>query len=209
MSGPGPAEVGFVGLAPTMTIERVKPRPITEHERKKYADIWGFPAYSEESPGERMVDLFMAIAKPEAGQTVLDIGAGSGRASLALRAKQLDVTAFDLTTEGWTQKDIPIRTGTVWRDLPGAAFYDFTYCCDVMEHIPTELTALTIDKILSTTDHAFFSVCFLPDSFGSYIGEPLHLTVKPFTWWKNLFMEVGCLEEARDLIDDGVFFVSR
>ena len=44
---------------------------------------------------------------------------------------------------------------------------------------------------------------------GALIGEALHLTVRPFLFWRDLFRELGTLHDARDLIGEGVFCVSR
>lgn len=179
---------------------------ISEREREKYSRIWQIPSYSKESPGLQHVDMFAAIAKPIPGQSVADVGAGDGAASNALRDRlQLRVTAFDLTNTAWKGKpDIPLHLGSVWRGVPGGMF-DHVYCCDMMEHIPTELVALAVDRILMAGARCFFSISFLPDAFGAFIGEPLHLTVRPFTWWRDLFREIGRLDEARDMMGEGVF----
>ena len=43
--------------------------------------------------------------------------------------------------------------------------------------------------------------------FGKEIGEPLHVTVMPFTWWRDRLGEVGEVLDARDLMHGGVFHV--
>lgn len=181
---------------------------IAEAERDKYSRIWEFESYAQFSPGADQIDMFWQIAKPKSGQSVIDVGAGAGAASAILKARGLQVRAFDLTDQAWTQPDIHLQTGTIWNDLRGG-MYDFAYCCDVMEHIPTEYVALSIDRILATARAAFFSVCFLDDGAGRLIGQPLHLTVKPFVWWRDLFRELGRLDEARDQMGQGVFYVRR
>ena len=200
-------EGSFQGHTPSRMIGKVLPRPITWREKKKYEAIWKFDEYHENSPGEAGVDFFLSIAKPESGDSILDIGAGAGAASRAMKDKGYDVSAFDLATDGWAHKDIPISKGCIWRDYPGPA--KFSYCADVMEHLPECLTSAAIANIISSVGTAYFSVCFLPDSFGSYIGEPLHLTVRPFTWWRDLFCELGEILDARDLIHNGSFLVRK
>lgn len=182
---------------------------MSEAERAKYADIWSLPAYQQSrSPGAHWLDTFWDIAEPKPGARVLDVGAGSGAASRALKDKGLDVRAFDLTDAAWAHPDIELATGSLWRGLPnGAAKYDYGYCCDVMEHIPPQFTGLCIANILSACEHAFFSISFLSDHFGRYVGAPLHLTVQPFTWWLALLSELGDVIEARDTLGEGVFYV--
>lgn len=175
--------------------------------------MWGVDEYSRNSPGAQLVDFFCRIARPKPGASILDVGAGAGAGSRALRDLGFSVRAFDITAEAWRHEDIHLDTGCIWRDLTKTfAYFDFAYCTDVMEHIPTEFTALAISEILKTVHddgRAFFSISFGPDNCGQFIGEPLHLTVKPFTWWCNLIREVGTLHDARDLIGDGVFLVGR
>lgn len=180
------------------------------HEHEKYSKVWQLAAYGDHSPGLEYVDLFWSIAKPAAGYSVIDVGAGSGAASRALQARGLIVEAFDITDAGWdsaSMPNIPITFDCVWHGVPRG--FDYAFCCDVMEHIPTEYVGLSIENILRAARHAFFSVSFREDGFGRFVGEPLHLTVKPFTWWRDLFRELGKLEDARDLMGEGVFYVGR
>jgi hypothetical protein len=173
--------------------------------------MWGaIDEYGEHSPGEQLVGYFFRLTGAKAGESVIDIGAGAGAGSLALKKRGLIVRAFDLTNEAWRHPDIPLLTGSIWRDLPSfSPPCDYGYCCDVMEHIPTEFTALSVSEILKTCGKAFFSISFRQDNCGAFIGETLHMTVKPYTWWRDLMREVGEIVEARDLMGDGVFVVSR
>lgn len=184
---------------------------ITENERSKYARIWEIDQYSQVSPGAIYANMFFDIAQPERGQSLLDVGAGSGAGSRVLKDRGLVVRGFDITDEGWKHSDIPLMTGCIWRDLPRNSVppYDYGYCCDVMEHIPTEFTALAVSEIVRVCNNSFFSISFTNDHFGEFIGEPLHLTVKPFTWWRDMLREVGTVYEARDLLGDGVFYVGK
>jgi len=184
-------------------------RSITEHERNKYEQIWGLDDYSICSPGLLYVDMFYDIAKPVVGQSVLDVGAGGGVATRELKKRGLSSRGFDITNAGWKHKDIPLSTGCIWRDLPQGPPYDYVYCCDVMEHIPTEFTALSISEMLRTCGKAFYSISFTQDAYGDFINDHLHLTVKPFTWWRDMLRELGTVYEARDLLGDGVFYVGR
>jgi len=183
---------------------------ITEAERDKYSKVWGLDDYAVYSPGKETVDYFFRIARPGPGQSVLDVGAGSGAGSKALKDKGLSVRAFDITDVAWRHPDIHLDVGCVWRDL-NLVDFDFVYCCDMMEHIPTEFVGLTLDRILKTCESgkAFFSISFTEDHFGTFIGQDLHLTVKPFAWWRDMLRELGKVHEARDRMGHGVFLVGR
>lgn len=190
---------------------------ISEQEKQKYTEVWQIPSYSNDSPGVLMLPLFLQMARPKLKDnflSILDIGAGAGAASRALEddLKFYYVKAFDLVDTAWTHEDIDLYTGTLW-ELNGRLSmewhnsFDYGYCCDVLEHIPTEYLALAVDNILRTCSTTFFSVCFKEDNFGALVGKPLHLTVRPFTWWRDFFKEMGTLIECRDLGNDGVFLV--
>lgn len=174
-------------------------------EREKYDRIWREDGYAEVSPGAGYVPLFLKIAGP-AGH-VIDVGAGKGAASRLLADAGLMVTGFDLTDAAWDHDDIPLKTGSVWQGLGVQA--DYAFCCDMMEHLPTEYVALAVARILEAAPKAFFSISFNPDGFGAFIQDTLHLTVRPFEWWLEVFNEVGTVLEARDLLGEGVFYVGR
>ena len=185
---------------------------ITEAERGKYDRIWALEAYHEASPGVRHIPLFERMMRLKHDAQILDIGAGSGAASRVLKDKGYDVEAFDLTNAGWAHDDITIHTGSIWHDLPrlpGWLPYEVGYCCDVMEHLPTQFVGLAVRKMLEACGHVFLSIAFLPEGFGDCIGERLHLTVENFVWWRDTLREVGLLHDARDLIGEGVFHVGR
>lgn len=181
---------------------------ISTAERAKYEKAWAIPAYRNESPGAKLVDVFFDIVKPLPGSTVVDFGAGAGAASRLLKDRGLKVLAVDLTASAWEHDDIPLSECAIW-DFATLEDTDHGFCCDVMEHIPTAFTALTVDRILGDTGSAFFSVSFVPDNFGDWLGEPLHLTVQSFVWWRDLFAELGDVRVARDLIGEGIFHVVR
>lgn len=171
--------------------------------------MWDVDAYSVNSPGKQLVDYFINIAKPPIPCFILDVGAGAGAGSRELKSRGFHVQAFDITDAAWKHDDIKLTTGSIWRDMNFRTKFDFGYCCDVMEHIPQEFTALSVSEILRNCERAFLSISFGPDNCGVWIGQPLHLTVKPFTWWRDLMREVGTLHDARDLMGDGVFLVGR
>ena len=79
----------------------------------------------------------------------------------------------------------------------------------MLEHIPTEYTMLVIERCLEAAPVSFFHISFDPDSFGQYIGQPLHLTQQPFAWWRDRLGELGALVDARDLLGHGIFLLRR
>jgi SAM-dependent methyltransferase len=181
-------------------------------ETAKYERIWGYEEYAVCSPGEDLVEAFLEIARPAPGASVIELGCGTARAGLALRSAGLAVTLLDLTDAGLdpaarVELADKLIKAPLWGHWPGD--YDFGYCVDVMEHIPPEYTMLVLDRIMARCRRAFFQICLIQDGFGRLIGEPLHLTVMPFQWWRDRLAEFGTLTEARDLIKNGLFYVER
>lgn len=188
---------------------------IIETEREKYTELWrDVPEYRNYSPGLENVSRFMDIIAPPPGASIIDIGCGTGQAGLEFRHKGLDVRWIDITDAG-LRPDIPrnrFTRATLWDDWTKdwKYGYDFGFCCDVMEHIPPEYTMLVIDRIVSSCRVSWFQIALVPDSFGATIGQTLHLTVQPFTWWLDHFRgTAGIMTEARDLCGQALFVVKR
>ena len=180
---------------------------VAESERLKYEKAWSIPEYANHSPGAQAVELFAEMCEPYGD--VIDLGTGSGKGALALKDIGLDVTMLDLTFDGLVEGTDGIRRieAPLWGKWLGA--WDWGYCADVMEHIPPEYTMLVLDRIMSHCEQVFFHICFVPDGFGKVVGQPLHLTVMPFEWWKSHLSEFGAVVECRDLMANGVYHVAR
>ena len=185
-----------------------------ESERQKYEKAWAIPEYASHSPGAAICELFEEMCSPQIGDTVIDLGTGSGKGADALDDLGMFVTMLDLTFKGLvTTRHHPRIQSPLWGDWKGGGLGEdgwyWGYCTDVMEHIPTEYTMLVLDRIMSNCRSAFFHICFVPDAFGKVVGEPLHLTVMPFEWWREKLGEFGEVLECRDLMSNGVYHVAR
>jgi hypothetical protein len=107
-------------------------------------------------------------------------------------------------TDAMAVFDVNVRDGREDReiaeeDLPEA----------LLEHVDEAMTMLAIARMLeASTRGVFLSISLVPDQFGILVGRPLHLTVKPFTWWRDRIRELGTIAECRDLIDAGLYLVT-
>lgn len=163
-----------------------------EQEAGKYRRMWTeVAAYRSNSPGERLVPTFLDWASWQKGESLIDLGCGTGRASVQLQRAGFDVTCLDITPDSLDSKvrgampglSMDFIEGCLW-SLPPMKRRDWVFCCDVLEHIPPEHVDATLDAIARLTRRgAFMQIALWQDSFGSHINETLHLSVNNAGWW--------------------------
>lgn len=180
-------------------------------ERNKYEEIWSFEEYQKSgSPGLANVDRFLSVLSPQQGSSVIDIGCGAGRAGLELERRGFNTWWLDITPAALVPAVDRRRfiEAPLWAPVWGRQ-WDYGFCCDVLEHIPTEYAMLACEQIIHHCGTAWLHICNLPDEFGKLIGEPLHLTVKPYAWWLLRLSTLGEVIDARDLCGNSLFVVRR
>lgn len=213
----GTGKMGMEGYAPIVRVVSGNP------EAQKYGEMWKHAEYRVVSPGEQLAQLFLQQARPKLGSEVLDLGCGTGRGGFMLAmappvGASMRVTLVDFVRNCLdddirqmleTQKQsLRFVKADLEQPLPVAAQYGF--CCDVMEHIPTAKVGAVLLNILSSAQHVFFSISNVDDSCGKLIGAPLHLTVRPFAWWLQLFQQLNCVVHySADMGGTSVFYVSN
>lgn len=183
---------------------------LAEQEKAKYEKAWAHDAYRGFAPGESIAMQYVCQCSPKKGR-LIDFGAGTGRGALMLHNLGYDVTMIDIADnclDAVVEDEIGNRLviGNLWEDidLPRAAE---GFCTDVMEHIPPDKVEEVIRNTLNLCDRVFFHICLRDDHFGKELGEHLHLTVRPFVWWRDLLCKYGEILDGRDLIDNGWFYV--
>lgn len=197
---------------------------IRENETDAYSELWAsVPAYSKNSPGEQHAAVFHRLVN-DAGATVLDAGCGGGRGMVALDKLGYQVAGCDLTNAGLVQdaKGFPFVQTALWTDLRPVTYLfhatkpdvfapdgvDYTFCCDVLEHVPPQFTMLAVEQMLRVTKKLLYASIYLtPDGHGAWVGRPLHLTVQPFVWWRDSLREIAEVVEARDCHEFGIYAV--
>lgn len=173
------------GLLPAMF--NTPPKDMTE--RDKYRLMWQFDGYRDFSPGEELVDRFLELAKPEG--LIVDFGCGTGRAALELSRRGKDVFLIDFADNCRDDeaRDLPFLEWDLSHPMPVRAKYG--YCTDVMEHIPPADVSTVVANIMESAETVFFQISTVHDKFGDVIGERLHQTVHPHSWWARLFQLLG------------------
>ena len=187
-------------------------------EALKYGKLWERPEYRAHSPGEVLAQVFLQQARPKSGASVIDFGCGTGRGALMLAVLGgLNVTMVDfvgncldpeireaLATQAHTLRFLKTD---LEKQLPIAAEYG--YCTDVMEHIPPDKVDRVLDNILRSAQHVFFSIATEEDRCGALIGQPLHLSIHPFSWWLAKFSERQCvIHWSQELAGECLFYLS-
>lgn len=174
-------------------------------ERDKYERVWEHPEYRAISPGWQEKERAWLLLGCKRGKSLNDYGAGTGRATAWFRNMGLHVLAIDHAKNA-LETSVPFCQACLW-EMSMVPPADLGFCCDVMEHIPTEMVARTIKMIgMWTREAVYFRIATRQDVMGPrLLGEPLHLTVKTAQFWvdelKEVFPMVDVVEEtSRDLI---------
>lgn len=173
-------------------------------ERLKYERMWEVPRYRKNSPGLIAVGDF--LKHNPIGHTLVDLGCGTGRAGLEL-SKSFSVVLFDIAGNAIdSDNTLPFIQGCLWEDVPKA---DIGYCCDVLEHIPTDKVDRVLDNLFENYQQVFMRIFLTEDTCGKEIGETLHLTVKPFEWWDNKIRARWGAVDSKDATTIGTWYASN
>lgn len=155
-----------------------------QREADKYTAMWERREYRDLAPGVEHVWAAVDRLGIRPGDSLLDFGCGTGRATQKLRMFGVLASGIDIAPNA-LETDIPFHQACLW-ELPSDLGQDWGLCCDVMEHIPNEKVSDVLAGIArNVTRGAYFLIDHVPDEMGILIGQPLHLTVRPAAWWKE------------------------
>lgn len=185
-------------------------------EKELYEMMWEKSAYRLVSPGEYAAVTFLALAQPERGATVLDLGCGTGRGGLALTLlADLKVTLLDFAgncldanIRSMVDKNaLSFVEADLSRELPVVTEYGF--CADVLEHIKPHLVNRVLDNCLNACQKVFFQIATTNDLCGSPVGYQLHLSVHPYKWWLKKFRDRKYIVHwSKDFENNCMFYIS-
>jgi SAM-dependent methyltransferase len=182
---------------------------IAQREAALYEDVWSLPKYHDYSPGLVAIPRFERLTGAKAPASVADFGCGAGVAGVALAERGYRVTLVDHTPAGLVPaaKALEFHERSLWR-FP-SCYVDYGFCVDVLEHLPTEMTSLTIHQMTCATKTLYLEVSTVPDVLGVMVGQTLHKTVQPFGWWLALCREIGQVTQAVDLMERAAYVIER
>lgn len=193
------------GLLAAM-IDHAKNRPTADSEKQKYEAMWTIAPYRKIAPAlEYVQDAYDRLGM-EPGDSLLDLGAGTGRASAWFADRGLRVTAVDIADNALETEDIPFACQPLWDPLPEA---DYGFSCDVLEHLPPEYVRLALKRIHDACRACYLNIDTVPDSFGVNIGQRLHLTVMTAADWEYELKAVWPQVETVETTDKQAIFICR
>lgn len=170
---------------------------LKEAERAKYQKAWDLNDYRKTSPGENrlndVLDRIPSYAK------VIDFGAGTGRAALKIHQMNHPVVMVDFA-ENCLDESVKKKLNGNFRFIEACLWEplfikgDYGYCTDVLEHIPPEKVDTVLDNILNCVPQGYLNISTVDDYFGQVLGEPLHLTVRPWDWWADKVSKLAQIE---------------
>lgn len=157
-----------------------------EIELSKYNRIWDRQEYRQWSPGENAIDNFLRNCPWKPGDSLVDLGCGTGRAGAALATHGLNVVLLDFCVKAIEVRDLPVIRHNIWELYNTGLQWDWVYCVDVLEHIPEEMVEDTLKGIAHTTRKGgYLQIALFEEGCGRLINERLHMTVKSYDWWYN------------------------
>lgn len=184
-------------------------KTLEEREREKYEEIWNHKNYRKFSPGERLVDDAFKLMGMDEHNTLIDFGCGTGRAANKFKKDYgMQVAGID-HAKNCLDSDVNINVlnACLWNinELCPDISFDWGYCTDVMEHIPTEKVNDVISNISRiVTKGCFFNIATRDDDMGVLIGRKLHMTVANAEAWDRIlnkyFSNVARIEKQGEAI---------
>lgn len=158
-------------------------------ETRKYLRVWRRNDYRDQCDGLPVVGYACHIMNCSPGDTLIDWGCGTGKASKAFAGLGLQVTGFDIASNCLdSDVKVPLVVGTIW-DPPSELAAQYGFCTDVLEHLPEDKVGLALEAIRQRTERAaYIQVDTAADIFGAKMEPPvrLHLTVQPAEWWHEM-----------------------
>jgi ubiquinone/menaquinone biosynthesis C-methylase UbiE len=171
-------------------------KQLTKQEKEKYEAMWNIQSYRASSPGFLLTSVFFDFFNTsiEPHDSITDFGCGSGFSALAFLENELKVHLIDIASNALADKivaltllypnQIKFTQSCLWELPLEIPCSDWSYCVDVLEHLPTEKIDPVLREIAKRTKKGGILQVFLQDEpFGNLIGETLHLTIKPLPWW--------------------------
>ncbi|MBI4020250.1 MAG: methyltransferase domain-containing protein [Candidatus Aenigmarchaeota archaeon] len=169
-------------------------------EDRKYSALWQ-NGYMDANWG-RMARKALITMHNASGKSIVDFGFGRGSAmdyfeGHGFHPQGVDISAYAVEQQRKKGREAYQASLDNLHMFPEHRF-NAGFCNDVMEHIPEENVAPSLDEMARVcSEYLFISVCPTPSHHLSLEGENLHLTVRPVEWWEQAFSQYGDVERLK------------
>jgi ubiquinone/menaquinone biosynthesis C-methylase UbiE len=163
------------------------------NEESKYESAW---KTGLEQNSRTALPFAEFIAKMNYKGSMLDLGCGNGLVVSCLHSKGCDIRGVDITLAGLDMEYRHYGNGILpgpppsrelfvkaplW-DLPFEdGEFDFTFSCDVLEHIPPDKVGEVLKEICRVSKQRTYHI------IATFKHLDLHPTVQPISWWLQQF----------------------
>ncbi|MBM3199182.1 MAG: class I SAM-dependent methyltransferase [Chlamydiae bacterium] len=184
-------------------------------EKNKYERMWQQELYRKVSPGYLSAEGFLSFIRTRMNplDTIIDFGCGSGLAALPFLEAGCKTVLIDIAENCLADKIdaltylipdlLSFQLGCLWNLPPSLAQGDWIYCMDVLEHIPPEKIDDSLKEMaLRTKKGGALQVFLVEERMGELIGEQLHLTLHPLSWWTQKMETYWEIEQIEPIIPD-------
>lgn len=195
-----------------------------ELERAKFELLSQVPQYQNHNPGLQWLSYFPALAEEakqplEQGDIILDVGCGSGLASLAMHKAGYQVKLLDSVARinpdallywGTPETSIEMTVGSVsdLTTLWGVGEYDYFYCVNLLECLDSPLLGDSLLNLAKTARKGgFIHVNIGPDPFKTFINKPVEVVKESFSWWKYQLSSFFDVLSAKEVGNSCMYFV--
>ncbi len=166
--------------------------------------------WRDSSSGETFAPFFLDGFRGEmrAGQTLINFGCGTAKATKAFLAKGLNVTLVDISPYALDEEirnmlilfsnQVHFIQACLWQLPKELKSAYWIYCCDVLEHIPEDC----LDSVLGQINERM--------RFGGYISISLKedLAKRNKSWWEKKLAKYFSLA-GEDLVEGEAYFNCR
>lgn len=182
-------------------------------EKAKYEKVWTKPEYRIHCPGLATAPHYLQHIQKmiQEGEVVIDFGCGTGLAALVFLDAGLKVSMVDIAENCLGEnirnlihlmpEALKFTRACLW-DLPiEFPVGDWIYSTDVLEHIPEEKIEAVLSMMASKTRKGgAIQIFTVQDDMGEIVGEVLHLTVRPLSWWREKVASYFKIEAIVEII---------